>query len=100
MSTTPTPSGAPTPSASGLSLPPTKGGTGTGEMSLRGTVEAGVEHGCLLLRDQGGLYLLLNGDPTVVYAGAVVQVTGHVAKDVRTYCMQGTPFQVASASKG
>jgi len=98
---TPATPGSPgTPSAGGLSLPPTKPGASSAEISLHGTVEAGVERGCLLLHDRGGLYLLLNGDPAVVYAGASVQITGHIVKDIRTFCMQGVPFQVTSARTG
>lgn len=59
-------------------------------MTLSGTVEAGVEANCLLLRG----YLLLGGDRTALRAGATVTVTGRVARDLLTTCQQGTPFTV------
>jgi hypothetical protein len=75
-------------------------GVPTGEQTLTGTVQAGVERGCLILQDATGLYQLLGGDPTVVYAGATVSVTGHVVTGVMSYCMQGRPFQITEAHPG
>jgi hypothetical protein len=69
------------------------------EQTLTGQVEAGVERGCLILRDTTGTYQLLGGDPTVVYAGANVSLTGHVVTGVMSYCMQGKPFQITHASR-
>jgi hypothetical protein len=92
-----TPSASPLPS--GLRLPgPTKPPP-SGEQTLTGQVEAGVERGCLILHDSTGLYQLLGGDPTVVYAGATVSVTGHVVTGVMSYCMQGRPFQITEAHR-
>ncbi len=94
----PTSSG-PEPLPSGLSLPPSpSGSTKTGSTTLTGTVEAGVEAGCLLLRSGGTTYLLIGGDRDVIKAGAAVRVTGAIARDIKSYCMQGTPFQVTSAA--
>jgi hypothetical protein len=67
------------------------------EQTLTGQVEAGVERGCLILRDTTGTYQLLGGDPTIVYAGADVSLTGHVVTGVMSYCMQGKPFQITQA---
>jgi hypothetical protein len=101
------PSGSPTgvPSASplpsGLTLPPTstKPAPSAGQQTLTGQVEAGVERGCLVLQDTTGLYQLLGGDPTVIYAGSHVSVTGHVVTGVMSYCMQGQPFQIDEAHR-
>jgi hypothetical protein len=69
------------------------------EQTITGQVEAGVERGCLILRDPTGTYQLLGGDPTIVYAGANVSLTGHVVTGVMSYCMQGKPFQITHASR-
>jgi hypothetical protein len=85
------------PLPSGLSLPPSptdKAGT----MTMTGLVEAGVENGCLIMRTDGKVYLLVGGDKTVVKAGARVQVTGRLVPDLKSYCMQGTAFQVTAAA--
>jgi hypothetical protein len=71
-----------------MSTPP-----GVGEVSVTGTVEAGVEAGCLLLEG----YLLLDGDPAVIQPGRRVRVTGRVNTDIMSYCQQGTPLMVTSA---
>jgi hypothetical protein len=80
---TPTPTGKPVPA----------------EMLLTGTVEEGVESGCLLLAAGGTEYLLLGGDRTVIRPGAAVEVRGRPAPGTVTTCMQGTPFLVSSASR-
>lgn len=67
-------------------------------MTLRGTVRDGVEAGCLVLRDNGTLYQLID-DKNRLKAGEKVTVTGHVDKDVMSYCMQGTPFRVEKVTK-
>jgi hypothetical protein len=82
----------------GLNLP-SKPVPSAGQQVLTGQVEAGVERGCLVLQDSTGLYQLLGGDPTVVYAGAQVTVTGHVVTGVMSYCMQGRPFQIDEAQR-
>jgi hypothetical protein len=68
-------------------------------MTLTGQVVAGVEHGCLILKDQttNKTYLLLSGDPNVVSVGAWVRVVGSPAPGVMSYCMQGEPFRVTEA---
>jgi hypothetical protein len=60
---------------------------------LTGTVRAGVEPNCLLLDE----YLLVGGPRDVLKPGARVVVTGRVAPDVMSTCMQGTPFLVDRA---
>lgn len=99
MSATPAPSESsppPRPLPSGLSLPPSQPPK-PGSMTLTGLVERGVEHGCLVLNYGGKTYQLMGGDPNVVYPGAQVQVSGRIATDIRSYCMQGIPFQVSAA---
>ncbi len=94
------PSSEPSPSlSSGLSLPPTKPPATGLQQTLTGQVEAGVERGCLILRDEGGTgtYQLVGADTKVVYAGARVSVTGHLVTGMMSYCMQGRMFQVTSA---
>jgi hypothetical protein len=96
----PTPSVAP-PAGVGTSAssPPDRPAPSQLEQTIIGQVEAGVERGCLILRDTTGTYQLLGGDPTVVYAGANVSLTGHVVTGVMSYCMQGKPFQITHASR-
>jgi|RhiMetdeSRZDD1v2_1073273.scaffolds.fasta_scaffold150805_4 hypothetical protein len=73
----------------------------TGESSetavtVRGTVVAGVEAGCLLLGD----YLLIISDPAdkqVLQPGASVEVTGRPKSGMMTICQQGMPLIVSSA---
>jgi len=74
-------------------LPPsvTTGPTTT----LTGTPRRGVEAGCLLL----DAYLLIGGDRTLLDSGVAVRVTGHVDRTVMSFCQQGTPFVVESATK-
>ncbi|MFG2060613.1 hypothetical protein ACGFIK_04255 [Micromonospora sp. NPDC048871] len=69
--------------------------TSTGEMTLTGQIESGVEPGCLLLDG----YLLLGGPREVLTAGAAVTVTGRPEPGLMTTCQQGTPFKVASAKR-
>ncbi len=61
----------------------------SGSVTVTGTLESGVEPGCMLLRaDNRTQYLLLdwhNYPPP----GTRVAVNGSLAKDVASYCMQG-----------
>ena len=71
------------------------------EITVRGVVSEGVEKGCLLLNPfttgpMGRPYLLLGGDPKVIYPGALVEVRG-VVTNIATICMLGTPLKVISA---
>jgi hypothetical protein len=68
---------------------PIKGGR---TVTVSGTVEAGVEAGCLLLKG----YLLLGGPRDVLAAGRSVSVTGRVVTGTLTTCQQGTPLHVDS----
>ncbi|MEV0650894.1 hypothetical protein AB0I28_37155 [Phytomonospora sp. NPDC050363] len=96
-SSDPGPSGSP-----GVSLPPGKDEPGVDptkgkSVTITGTVEAGVEHGCLVLNANGKTYSLLGGDKQILTAGTQVEVTGHEAPDVMSFCQQGLPFQVETA---
>ncbi len=66
-----------------------------GAATLTGTVQAGVESGCLLLDG----YLLVGGPRAVLIPGASVLVTGKVQPDLMTTCQQGIPFLVETASR-
>ncbi|WP_247676256.1 hypothetical protein, partial [Micromonospora sp. M51] len=88
---TPTPPpGGKTPKPGGPSTPP-----GVGATTVSGTVQGGVEPGCVLL----GEYLLLGGPRDVLTPGARVEVTGRVEPGMMTTCQQGTPFVVESAHR-
>ena len=65
-------------------------------VTVRGTVVAGVEGGCLMLNN----YQLVVADAAlrqVVRAGAEVEVSGRLQPDLMTFCQQGTPLVVTSA---
>lgn len=70
-------------------------------LNVTGTVEAGVEPGCLLLRPTGEdrVYLLIGGDRTVLTAGNKVTVRGYEKRDSMSTCQQGTPFEVIEAKR-
>ena len=107
MPASPSPSPAPSQPPSGTPQPPFtfsppvpgKSAPALPDQTITGQVEAGVERGCLILTDSTGTYQLLGGDPTIVYAGASVSLTGHVVTGVMSYCMQGKPFQITQARR-
>jgi hypothetical protein len=72
----------------------------TGQVTLTGTVRAGVEPNCLLLEaENGGRYLLVGGERAgraELRPGARVAVTGRVDRDLLSTCQQGQPLVVAS----
>ncbi len=65
-----------------------------GEITVTGTVADGVESGCVILRADGEVYLLLGGDRSAFGDGARVTVRGRPNPDLLTTCQQGIPFQV------
>jgi hypothetical protein len=80
----------PSPPRTGNASPPA-----TGEVTVRGRVEEGVEPGCTVLRaDNGTVYLLVGADTTIASPGARVEVVGDPRIDMVTTCMQGTPLAV------
>jgi hypothetical protein len=102
QSAAPSPAPSQTPPAPPLSLSPSAPGgpaPSQADQTISGQVEEGVERGCLVLHDPTGTYQLLGGDPTIVYAGANVVLTGHVVTGVMSYCMQGKPFQITLARR-
>ncbi len=68
-------------------------------MTVRGTVAAGVEAGCLILDTGTTQYLLLGADPAIAVAGAQVEVTGRAEPGAMTTCQQGTPFAVQKTQR-
>jgi Protein of unknown function (DUF5818) len=67
------------------------------EVTVTGTVRAGVEPGCLLLEDQaGGRFLLVGGERAQLAPGRRVAVTGRVDRGLLSTCQQGEPLVVAS----
>lgn len=87
--------------ANSPSLPPpsesSKPGS-TSEMTITGTVQSGVESGCLILEYEGTVYGIYgNYDASIVYAGAEVTLRGVVDSGMMTTCQQGTPFVVSEA---
>lgn len=102
VSATPADGTSATPPGPALGLTPSAPGRpapSQAEQTISGQVQAGVERGCLILQDPSGTYQLLGGDPTVVYPGANVVLTGHVVTGVMSYCMQGKPFQITQARR-
>jgi hypothetical protein len=67
-----------------------------GEVTVTGTVAAGVEPNCWLLEADGGPYLLVGGDRSQLRPGARLVVTGRVDRDLLSTCQQGEPLKVAS----
>lgn len=89
----PTTSPAPAATSEPAGSSPARAGLRT--ITITGTVQAGVEARCLLLRG----YLLIGGHRDVLREGARVRVTGRVAPNVVTTCQQGTPFSVQTAER-
>jgi Protein of unknown function (DUF5818) len=77
--------------------PVTKPAKPVGEVTVTGTVQEGVEPGCLLLDADGGTrYLLVGGERAELAPGSRVAVTGRVDRDLLSTCQQGEPLVVAS----
>jgi hypothetical protein len=70
-----------------------------GEVTVTGTVEAGVERGCVVLRAGVTLYQLVGQDPAIV-EGAKVTVRGRPDPTLMTTCQQGTPLHVIEVTPG
>jgi hypothetical protein len=99
------PGGAPTSARSSTqpsvqpSTQPSAGRPSAGAETLTGTVEAGVEPGCLLLKGAGKDHLLLFGEQSLkaqAKPGSSVTVTGTAKPGQLTTCQQGIPFIVTS----
>jgi hypothetical protein len=66
---------------------------------ISGTVSAGVEPHCLVLRDAAGAHSLYFHDESLrssVAAGSKVTLTGHPEPGMMTTCQQGEPFIVTA----
>jgi hypothetical protein len=67
------------------------------KVQAKGTVQEGVEPGCLILdTGTGTRYVLLAKDKTQLTPGAKVEVVGVRATGQISYCQQGQPLQVQS----
>ncbi|WP_051809886.1 hypothetical protein [Actinoplanes subtropicus] len=94
-SASPGPSSSTSTSAS-PSLEPSANGAGE---TLTGTVEAGVEPNCKVIKDKAGSHTLYFDDPSLraqAPVGKTVTVTGYSKAGMMTTCQQGTPFIVTS----
>ena len=90
------PSESPMPSLSySPKLPPSP----SGEITVTGVIEAGVERGCVILRAGTTLYLLVGQHPAIV-AGATLVVRGRPDPGLITTCQQGTPLHVIEVTPG
>jgi hypothetical protein len=82
------------------STEPSGGQPSAGAETLTGTVQAGVEPGCLLLKASAGKDHLLLFDEQSLKAqakpGSSVTVTGTAKPTQLTTCQQGIPFFVTS----
>lgn len=68
------------------------------ELTITGTVESGVESGCLVIEHDGTVYGIFGDyDESVVYAGAEVTLRGYPDPTMMSFCQQGTPFVVQEA---
>lgn len=90
---------SPVPEESTPYLDPSLGDTTKpGSITISGTVEEGVESGCLVLEHEGTVYGIFgNIDASIVYAGATVTLQGNVDDGMMSTCQQGTPFVVEDA---
>jgi hypothetical protein len=93
------PSASPNPdeSVTFSPAPPSSKPAPAGRATVRGTVTAGVEAGCLMLTAGGVQYQLVGGDRSLLRAGRSVEVVGEVQPDLATTCQQGVPLLVRSA---
>ena len=80
-----------------MRLAPRKGTSAT--VQLTGTVEQGVESGCIVLLDDSGTAIaqLMGMASSAFSFGSRMQVTGEYLQGLRTKCQQGPPFKVGSA---
>jgi hypothetical protein len=85
------------PSASAASPSPS-----ASSVTISGTVSAGVEPHCLILRDAAGSHSLYFHDESLrplAPAGAKVTLIGHPEPGMMTTCQQGEPFIVTEVRK-
>ncbi|WP_236808716.1 hypothetical protein [Amycolatopsis albispora] len=65
---------------------------------MTGTVEAGVEPGCLLLETGTTRYLLIGGDRSQLQPQRRMTITGSTHPGAPTTCMEGVPLTVEEIS--
>ena len=78
--------------------PPGDPVAGSRSVSVEGTVEAGVEPGCEVLRDGEGRPWTLIGPLRTLPYGVPLTVEGVIPADVLTHCQQGDVLQVRQVS--
>jgi len=66
------------------------------EITVVGVVEAGVEHGCTMLRTADELYQLVGSADPMIKPGARLTVRGWPNPNLITTCQQGIPLQVVA----
>ena len=66
------------------------------EITVVGVVEAGVEHGCTMLRTADELYQLVGSDDPTIRLGVRLTVRGRPNPNLITTCQQGIPLQVVA----
>ncbi|WP_052720556.1 hypothetical protein [Actinoplanes rectilineatus] len=101
-----TDAGAPAPASSSAGIPESttvqpSGSAPADAKTITGTVTAGVEPGCLLLKDATGDHLLVAKDQTLTASltvGTQVTVVGVPEPGMMSTCMQGEPFRVLSVA--
>jgi hypothetical protein len=92
--TPPSSPATPTPSFT-EDLPVTPPPAGRGRLiTLRGTVQAGVEAGCLIVSTAEGTFQLVGPRTGGLKAGMTVEVKGAPDETIATTCQQGVPFVV------
>jgi hypothetical protein len=72
---------------------------GRGQLrTIRGTIQPGVESGCLILSTDEGVFQLVGAPTAGLKAGMTVEVSGTPDDTIVTTCQQGTPFVVVKMS--
>ena len=66
-------------------------------VSLDGTVETGVEPGCVVLSDSNGRQWTLTGPLSTLPHGVPLTITGTTTRGLFTTCQQGEPVRVTRA---
>ncbi|HEX5201842.1 MAG TPA: hypothetical protein VFW27_18085 [Actinoplanes sp.] len=77
----------------------TSGTTASNAETITGTVEAGVEPNCRLIKDGAGSHLLFFDDSSLkaeAPVGRKVTVTGRSEPKMMSTCQQGIPFIVSA----
>jgi hypothetical protein len=92
---------SPTSSSSPSSPPPSPSASPSAQ-TLTGTISAGVEPHCLVLRDADGSHSIYFHDESLRSSaplGVRVTLVGHPEPGMMTTCQQGVPFIVTAVRK-